>query len=176
MNNHHPLTDHYCIFQAEDAIWAVAAASVREIADAAPIVVVPESPAEVVGVCHVRMEFVPVLSLSALLGDSGREYRTGDYLLILNSGEGPWALPVQRALSLQALEIAVGETVLGGHRQVSGILGTATFRDQVLRIIDAAWLYRRAHEVIESRWNRELTSVGDDAGLFAAEVNTSAHV
>jgi chemotaxis signal transduction protein len=155
MSDHQPLNDQYCVFQAEDAVWAIAAASVREIADTAPIVVVPEAPPEVVGVCHIRMEFVPVLSLPCLLGEAGADQKA-EFLLILDGGEGPWALPIQRALSLHTLEIAVGEAAMDGQHRSSGILGTASFRDQVLRIVDASWLYRRAHDVIESHWKREL--------------------
>lgn len=155
MNSQRPLNDHYCVFQAENSIWAIAAASVREIADTAPIVVVPEAPPEIVGVCHIRMEFVPVLSLPGLLGEAGGDQETADFLLILDSGEGPWALPIERALSLHTLEIAVGETAMDAQLRSSGILGTATFRDQVLRIVDTSWLYRRAHEIIEEHWSWE---------------------
>lgn len=166
MSSQHQLNDHYCVFQAEDSVWAIAASSVREIADTAQIVVVPEAPPEVVGVCHVRMEFVPVLSLPGLLGETGGDQQTADFLLILDGGEGPWALPIQRALSLHTLEIAGGEAAMGGQLQSSGILGTASFRDHVLRIVDAAWLYRRAHEIIERHWKRELVEC-HEAGLPA---------
>lgn len=167
MTGQHQLTDHYCVFQAGDAIWAIAASSVREIADAAPIVAVPEAPAELIGVCHIRMEFVPVLSLHGLLGEGLHDHPPAEFLLILNSGEGPWALPIQRALSLQALEIAVGETGFDGQLRPAGILGTATFRDDVLRIVDASWLYRRAHETIESRWSRDVFRRSDEAHSLA---------
>lgn len=155
MSSQHQLNDHYCVFQADGAVWAIAAASVREIADAAPIVIVPGAPSEVVGVCHIRMEFVPVLSLPGLLGEAGSDRQTAEFLLILDGGEGPWALPIQRALSLHTLEIAVGEAAMDGQLPSSGILGTASFRDEVLRLVDPSWLYRRAHEVIESHWRRE---------------------
>lgn len=155
MNSHRSHNDQYCVFQAENSIWAVAAASVREIADTAPIVNVPEAPPEVVGVCHIRMEFVPVLSLPGLLGEAGGDRESADFLLILDGSEGRWALPIQRALSLHPLEIAVGEAATDANPRSSGILGTATFRDQVLRIVDASWLYRRAHDVMEKHWNRE---------------------
>lgn len=163
MSSQHQLNDHYCVFQTDDAVWAIAAASVREIADTAPIVIVPGAPAEVVGVCHIRMEFVPVLSLPGLLGEAGSDQRTAEFLLILDGGEGPWALPIQRALSLHTLEIAVGETATDGQLRSTGVLGTASFRDEVLRIVDASWLYRRAHEVIESHWKSELVGC-DEAG------------
>jgi chemotaxis signal transduction protein len=156
MSSHPSFNDQYCVFQANDSVWAIAAASVREIADTAPIVVVPEAPSEVVGVCHIRMEFVPVLSLPGLLGEAGGDRQNAAFLLILDGGEGPWALPIQRALSLHTLEIAVGEAALDGQRRSTGILGTASFRDQVLRIVDASWLYRRAHDLIENHWKREL--------------------
>lgn len=158
MTTQHPLNDNYCVFQAENAVWAVAAAAVREIADAAPIVAVPEAPSEVVGVCHVRMEFLPVLSLPGLLGEAGADHHAPEFLLILNGGEGPWALPIQKALSLQALEVAVGEMGSDFRFCSMGLLGTASFRDKVLRVIDASWLYRRAHEVIENHWRRGVPS------------------
>lgn len=168
MNSPQQQNDHYCVFQAEDTLWAIAAASVREIADTAPIVVVPGAPSEVVGVCHIRMEFVPVLCLPGLLGEAGGDQRTAEFLLILDGGEGPWALPIQRALSLHTLEIAVGEAAMDGHLRSSGILGTASFRDEVLRIVDASWLYRRAHDVIESHWIRDASEHAEQVGTLTA--------
>lgn len=157
------VNDQYCVFQADGAVWAVPAASVREITDAVPIVKVPESPPQMVGVCHVRMEFVPVLNLQGVIGEWGQQSVSPEYLLIFDGSEGPWALQIQRALSLQTLEIAINGSGQDGSTQNTAVLGTATFADGVIRIIDPATLYRSATEILDAQWGNAHAACGDQS-------------
>jgi chemotaxis signal transduction protein len=147
--------DQYCVFRAADAVWAVSAAATREVADMVPIVPVPDAPEFLLGVCHLRTELLPVLDLQALLGSAGRSAGKCDYLLILHGREGEWSVPIERAVSMQPLEIAISSSRgdLGGR--LSAVLGTATFRDEVIRVVDAAVLYRHAMEALDQHWSPE---------------------
>ncbi len=61
------LCDQFCIFRVGSESFALAASSVREVAEHPPVVRVPDSPSALVGLCHLRNEFLPVLSLRDLL-------------------------------------------------------------------------------------------------------------
>lgn len=169
MNHDSRLMDQYCVFQAEGAVWGVAASSVREITDMSSIVAVPEAPCQIVGICHLRTEFVPVLNLRGLLGEFNDlgDQRAG-YLLILEGSEGPWALPIQRALSLSTLEVAMTEVGTAADARTSGIVGTATFRDQVIRVIEPSWLYRVAAESLDTHWALASGKQRESAGALSA--------
>ncbi len=149
------LCDQFCIFCAGGADFAVSAAAVREVADPAAIVAVPQSAAALKGLCHHRNEFLPVLSLSALLGEPTNHDADAQFFLIMEAGDGPWALPITRAVALEPLEIASIEDI-GGDAPRPVVMGTASFRDGVVRILDADRLYQTAVDVLCDVWsNRE---------------------
>ena len=73
----------------------------------------------------------------------------------MEAGDGPWALPISRAIALEPLEIASIEDI-GGDAPRPVVMGTASFRDGVVRILDADRLYQTAVDVLCDVWtNRE---------------------
>ncbi|MBX3437656.1 MAG: chemotaxis protein CheW [Planctomycetaceae bacterium] len=145
------LCDQYCIFHVGKAEFAVSAASVREVADLVPIVDVPHSAPVLKGLCHHRNEFLPVLSLPALLSESTTQDVHAHFLLVMEGVDGPWALPITRAVGLESLEMAsIGETAGETLREL--VMGTASFRDSVVRILDADRLYQSAVDVLCDVW------------------------
>ena len=154
--------DQYCVFRADDAEYAVSAELVREVADLVPIVPVPEAPPMLVGMCHLRTEFIPVLGVNSLIGAGQSHLRDASCLLVIDSEDGPWALIIQRALTLEVLE--VGDTdAQGDWDNVSRMtLGTATYRDRVVRVLDASRMYRIAAETLEVQWS-SLREAGAEA-------------
>jgi chemotaxis signal transduction protein len=156
------LCDQYCIFCVGGADFAVSAAAVREVADLVPVVDVPRSAAALKGLCHHRNEFLPVLSLAALLGEpTGRDVDC-HFLLVMEGADGPWALPIARAVALEPLEMAsIGET--GGDAPRPVVMGTASFRDGVVRVLDADRLYQAAVDFLCDVWtNRDVRCVSQD--------------
>ena len=145
--------DQYCVFRADDAEYAVSADRVREVADLVPIVPVPEAPPVLVGMCHLRTEFVPVLGVNPLIGAGESRLRDGSYLLVFHADEGPWALLIQRALSLEVLEVGYADSETEWDDVSRVTLGTATYRDGVVRVLDAGRIYRIAAEVLQSQWS-----------------------
>lgn len=162
MNSLALLCDQYCIFCVGGSEFAISAPAVREIADLVPIVEVPRSDGALKGLCHHRNEFLPVLSLPALLGKPSTDNLDLQFLLVLESADGPWALPISRAVALEPLEMAsIGE--LGREDARPIVMGTASFRDGVVRILDADRLYQSAVDVLSDVWiNREQRTMPHD--------------
>lgn len=177
------LCDQFCVFCVGAAEFAVSAASVREVADLVPVVGVPQSADVLTGLCHHRNEFLPVLSLPAVLGEPCPQDLDCRFLLVMEGADGPWALPITRAVGLESLEIASQGTSLGddphnamdplrisrrsdrartaescsagesnGDAPRPVIMGTASFRDGVVRILDADRLYQTAVDVLCEAW------------------------
>ncbi|MGD9855796.1 MAG: chemotaxis protein CheW [Planctomycetaceae bacterium] len=159
------LCDQYCVFSVGGAEYAVSAASVREVADLVPIVAVPQSAAVLKGLCHHRNDFLPVLSLPAVLGEPTQTDFDCQFLLVMDGGDGPWALPISRAFGLESLEMAsTGEAIGDVPRSV--VKGTASFRDGVVRVLDPDRLYHDAVDVLCDVWtNRDLRSVAHESSL-----------
>lgn len=158
-------TDQYCVFEAEGALWGVAAESVREVADSVQMVPIPESPPLLKGVCHLRTELLPVLDLCAVTGEGEAAEVNPGHMLVFNGTEGPWSLPITRALALQPLELSVSSGRSAAVEESSAVIGTATFRDEVLRVLDAAFLYRSAAETLDAHWSAGARPVTDSFGL-----------
>lgn len=146
------LTDQYCAFLAAGSAWAISAAHVREVADLTTIIPVPESPDCLLGVCHLRTEHLPVLELTALIGESWHGTVAPNYLLVLESADDAWAVPIDRPLRLTSLEIAQGSESTSGYSSTDGVLGTASLEGEVIRVLDSTQLYRSAREALDELW------------------------
>ena len=155
------LSDQYFIFRVGPADFAVSAVATREVSDLVPIVGVPHSTAVLRGLCHHRNEFLPVLSLPALLGESLSD-ADACLLLVMESGDGSWGLPISRALALETLELAsIGESSVDAPPSV--VMGTASFRDKVVRVLNADRLYQAAADSLGVLWtSRDRPSLPQD--------------
>ncbi len=150
----HP-SDQHCVFRVGDDVFAVAATDIREFVEAVPIVAVPQSPPCLVGLCHLRNEFVPVLSLSSLIAGASTDRSQMEFLLVIDSPEGAWALAISQATGLEKLELA---STSGTHPDTQSrlVLGTASYRDTVVRVLDANRLYRAAADLLDHMWSPEI--------------------
>lgn len=151
--NVNDVCDQYCVFRADDAEYAVSADLIREVADLVPIVPVPDAPSVLVGMCHLRTEFIPVLGVNPLIGAGQSRVRDASYLLVFAPDEGPWALLIQRALTLEVLEVGFADSVNEWDNVSRIAQGTATYRDSVVRVLDANRLYRIAAEILDAQWS-----------------------
>ena len=85
-----PTTRPWCLFQSGPRAYAIGLESVAEVVGVERLVRLPHSPPRVVGLCTLRREVMPVIRF-------GLEVRSGSgghTLLVLRSGQGPWALEV----------------------------------------------------------------------------------
>jgi chemotaxis signal transduction protein len=149
MNANDPKTnDRHCIFGAAGSTFAVSALSVCEIAERPPLVSVPDAPDVLAGLCHFRNEFLPVLDLGHFVGTASSDSKAAGFILVLTGHDGRWALLIDRGLALEPLEIAYASA--DGASSV--LVGTASFREDVVQVVDAEMLYHRAASLLEGNW------------------------
>lgn len=83
-------SDKHCVFRSGTYWYSVPAVSVREITIAPEMVPVPQSHASLAGLCHLRSEFVPVISLSSLLEVDERTVSQPNNKLMVINGTTVW--------------------------------------------------------------------------------------
>ncbi len=148
----------HCIFQCGVAHYAISATTIREVAYLPPLVPVPRCPELIAGICHIRSEFVPVVSVTSVLGisDQGKS-ADAKQLLLLSHTLGTWGLMIDRVIAIDSIETHVD----GTHRsegQLSPILGTASFQANVVRVIDPKVLHRFAQQALVREWTTQNSS------------------
>lgn len=154
MNRPQPLlSDQYCVCSVGGTGIAVPALGVREIMERPEVFAVPAVGRLLVGLCHVRNEFVPVVSVGHVLGQGHAADATRESLVVMNGAEGPWAFTIDQAHAVEPLETAHVRDAGGDDELSSIITGTATFRDGVVRVLDPESLYRIAVAVLNDEWN-----------------------
>ena len=144
-------TDRHCVFRCQDNWFALPATVVREIANAPDVSVVPGSHPSLAGLCHLRSEFLPVIRIDALMGESAADASGDRKLLVLSSNSGPWAILISEVAALVALEtLASGDL---HHETGNGVvMGTAMHNDEVVRVLDVHQLQRWSQTQLEEFW------------------------
>lgn len=145
--------DKHCVFRSGDSWYALPALAVREITIAPELVSVPSSHVSLSGLCHLRSEFVPVISLGSLLEhEVQQDSEPGNQLLVLGD-TNVWALLIAEAAALEPLEtILAPESRLDDTHQ-SPVMGTAMFNEKILRVLDHKRLFRLAQQILEKSWD-----------------------
>lgn len=143
--------DKHCVFRVGEGWFSIPATAVQEITLASEIVRVPGSHALLAGLCHVRSEFVPVLQLNALLQEAVIESDADQKLLVIEGTGGHWALLIDDVVALESLE-----TLIHPDQRFDGsaspILGTATCRDQIVRVLDPNGVFRLSQKSLLDSW------------------------
>lgn len=147
-------SDKHCVFRCGNSWYSVPAVAVREISVAPKLVRVPDSHRSLAGLCHLRSEFVPVLSLGTLLDGEGLETAHDHDRLLVLSGSSVWALLIVEAAALESLETIVTPEARMDDVRISAVLGTAMYRDQIVRVLNPNNLYRLAQQALEECWRR----------------------
>jgi hypothetical protein len=62
---------------------------------------------------------------------------------------GPWALQVDEVTSLASLEISVDSDVKFRDSWTAAVMGSATYGDRVVRVLDPNCLYRLAEQALQ---------------------------
>lgn len=117
------------------------------------LVRVPGTHVALAGLCHVRNEFIPAVLLDSLLGEATGGRKPASKMLVLSGSAGNWALLVDEVIALESLETLVNPDARHGDIGSSMVMGTATCRKQVVRVLDPNSLYRRAEELLRTCWS-----------------------
>ena len=147
-------SDKHCVFRSGTCWYSLPAVSVREITIAPQFVAVPHSHSSLAGLCHLRSEFVPVISLSSLLEIEDRQVSQPNNKLMVLNGASVWALLIAEAAALESLETILAPESRMDDSHQSPVMGTAMFNDQILRVLDPNRLFRLAQQTLETTWNR----------------------
>jgi chemotaxis signal transduction protein len=145
-------SDRHCVFRCGSSWFSVPATSVREISIAPELVRVPGSHDSLEGLGHLRSEFIPVISLGSLLDIERCETSDDHDRLLVFSGNSPWSLLIDEAAALESLETIVTPEVRSDDAQLTAVIGTAMFRDQIVRVLNPNSLYRLAQQALEELW------------------------
>jgi chemotaxis signal transduction protein len=141
----------HCVFRRGTSWFALPALSVREVLQRPAIVVVPNAGPPLTGLCHVRSEFLPVLNLGPLLGEDSALLPNEAQMLVVVSTEGTWGLLVDQVAALTSLEISVAPEG-SSTSWFATVLGWATYREQVVRVLEPTTYYRLAELALEGAW------------------------
>ena len=143
--------EKHCVARCGSSWFAFPASAVREVAVRPTIVKVPRSDSVLAGLCHLRNEFIPVLSAADLL-EVRDSSTTEGHMLVLTGVDGPWALLIDAVAALDILEISFVREWESTDARSSSMVGTASFQDHVVQVLDPELLYRFIMKRLETTW------------------------
>lgn len=146
-------SDKYCVFRCGAFGFALPAHSVREVTVRPAVIVVPCCASVLAGLGHLRNEFLPVFSLSALSSDEGLSDEAPEgQMLVISGPEGAWGLLIDQVVALEPLEISIAAGASPDDEWSAVLVGSASYRDQVVRILEPNGLYRLGARILERYW------------------------
>jgi chemotaxis signal transduction protein len=140
--------EKYCIFRRGESRFALPAFLVREITLAENMVPVPGTPKILAGLCHLRSEFVPVLNVPTLCPEDDAPAACGEQLLVLAGAQGRWGIVVDELETLEPLEVSVTADPRGDDTWSATVMGSSSYRDRVVHVLDPSALYRAAENAL----------------------------
>lgn len=167
---YHTPTRPWCFFQSGSAAYAISLEAVAEVVEVERLVRLPHSPPQVLGLCTLRREVIPVIELERAANvteppGSGTKVT----VLILKSSRGRWAFRVN-AEGILVAEEALDDPPVASHQSNGlglAITGTVRRGEMVYTVIDpeATWKYVR--EEVEdwygNHWGRDSTHKRSEA-------------
>jgi len=142
--------EKYCILRLRSSWFALPAMSLREVVTRPALVAVPATHPVMEGLCHLRAEFLPVLRLAMLLNeDEVQPESHPSQVLVMMGASGPWGISVDQVVALEALEVVIN---FDDHDRASVVLGSANYRDQIVRVLNHTALLRRAQLWLDKHW------------------------
>ena len=153
------VSDKHCIFRCDRSWFSLPAICVREITIAPDLVRVPNCHRSLAGLCHLRSEFIPVLSLTQLMSvDPAQTAERHGNLMVVN-GSSVWAMQIAEAAALESLETLVAPEARMDDLNTTPVTGTAIFRDQIVRVLDPVIVFRMAQQSLETLWRAAPNSI-----------------
>ena len=142
----------HCVFRRGSSWFAFPVESVREVMFRPPIVPIPLAGTILVGLCHIRSDFLPVLNLHMFLAEDVTRLSAEKQLLVMSGVDGDWGLLVDQVVDLESLEISLNSDADSDGATSGIVVGWATYRDQVVRVLDPIRFDRFARQVLQVSW------------------------
>lgn len=143
--------ERYCVFQYGDACFGVLATTVREVALRPKVSVVPGAGSMLVGLCHLRNEFLPVVQLRDGVFDVNSSAQK-QQIVVVSAAGGSWALLVDRVIGLVPLEVSLSSEGNSAMGWSSSVMGSASHDDKIVQVIDANALFRYFDSSLSQGW------------------------
>ena len=143
--------ERYCVFQYGDACFGVLATTVREVALRPKVSVVPGAGSMLVGLCHLRNEFLPVVQLRDGVFDVNSSSQN-QQIVVVSAAGGSWALLVDRVIGLVPLEVSLSSEGSSAIGWSSSVMGSASLDDQIVQVLDANALFRYFDASLSQSW------------------------
>ncbi len=146
-------SERHCVFRSGEGWYGIPALAVRSIVPRPVITPIPQSDPILKGLCHLQNEFFPVVSLQAI---TRIQYETSpdaeQQLMIVHGPHGPWGLLIDQAVGLAALEASISAISNRQDPWSKVTLGSASFQNQVLQILDPSALYHYTSNLLGMFW------------------------
>jgi chemotaxis signal transduction protein len=102
---------------------------------------------------------VPVISLRALAQiNYEQEPDSQNQLLTLPGPPGPWGVLIDQVVSLAPLEVSISSFSNANDQWSKVLSGSASYRNQVVQILDAKALYQYADSMLKRFWNNGVST------------------
>ena len=143
----------YCIFECNDNWFGFSSLYIRGVIPRPEITALPHSDPVVLGVAHVQNEFLPVISLRALLDVQYESTDNQQQMMIMSNNQLSWGLLIDRAIGLSELEVSI--SMLPDHEDMWSkvVTGSASYSNQVLQVLDPDAVYAYAQNLLKRYWN-----------------------
>ncbi len=148
-----PDSNKHCVFRSGEFWFSVPAISVRQIVIAPELVRVPNCHRALIGLGRLRGEFVPIVALGTLLEMEQANDVSADACLLVLEGSCIWSLLISEPAALESLETIVSQEALGENTS-NLVIGTAMYRDCIVRVLNPNGLLATAQRVLDQFWNR----------------------
>ena len=147
----------HCVFRHRDRWLAGRAQAIREVMPRPQLVVVPPATGALAGLCYIRGEFLPVVTLEGLAPDAGSE--PGPVMLVIDDAGDCWGIAVDEVDALASLDASPAPEGVPGW--AGCISGWATHEKHgVVQVIDEIRLRDFAAAELSAAWSTtRLTTV-----------------
>ncbi len=144
----------HCIFRCNQSWYSIPAMEIIEITLMPNLTRLPDSPKILLGVCHCRHEFTPVISLEQITSHADAK-RSGPpkHIMILD-GTQRWAIALDEIVSLEPLETVISQETRGSDGAIHPITGTAMHAEKIIKVLDPQRLRQLATSAFDAAWIR----------------------
>jgi purine-binding chemotaxis protein CheW len=144
----------WCFFKSDSRPFAIGVEAVAEVVEADRLVRLSLCPPQILGLCNVRRDIVPVLSLTSHVADDGPDADNQTVVLIVHSDQGGWGIRIDREGTAVADGVLDEAYEPGQGRQGPAIVGTLRRGGVDYEVIDPTRTWRNVRENVEA-WYRK---------------------
>jgi len=145
-------SDKHVLFRSGQSWFSVPAVAVREITIAPDLASVPGCHRTLEGLCRQQSEFIPVISLDALLEVETTGKTQENNQLLTFAANTVWAIRIAEAAALESVETITSPEDRHDTTASSPVIGTAIFGDRVVRVLNPDRLYQLTAQALEQQW------------------------